>query len=632
MEFSIQELEWTDIHNGSDASRPSRTASGSLGPGELEYISSRMRTIGLCAWSLLVACAVMAGAPAAAPFQTPATGLIVGQVVDGSTGRPLGGAIVSIAGTQSAAGRPQILTRADGRFVYANLAPGFYTITATRNGYTDGSLGRTRPGGPSRALRLAAGERVGDAVVPMWRNAAIAGMIVDESGERQVAAVVKAFRRTIVAGQRQFLQVSSTRSDDRGIFRFGSLTPGHYIVGSVPRYASVPSATTAEVRQSIGTAPGLQIAGGVVVVDRGVVIPPPSGNSALVYPPVYHPFSAVIDGATVVTLGPGQEYESADLRLSPVTSVPVSGHLAGPDGPIPGSSLQLVPEGAGALSLESDWLVAAPDRGGRFIFPVVPSGQYSLRLLQGQVRPTGPASQERDILWADVPVTVGTEPVENLAIMAQRGLRIRGHVEFDGTGDRAAALNRLSISVQAADPAETDLAAGSTMRPDAFGAFVSSGLPGGRYYVRVANSPSGWMFAGATLDGQDVTDRPLTISSDTSGVSVRFTDRWSGLNGSVAGARGPDPSALVVVFPTDSTLWGATGANTRRTRSIATNAAGGFSLTLPPGEYYAAAVRDDPGDDWRDRDVLAAISRSATRVSIRDGEHRTLQLRTVVIQ
>jgi hypothetical protein len=115
-------------------------------------------------------------------------------------------------------------------------------------------------------------------------------------------------------------------------------------------------------------------------------------------------------------------------------------------------------------------------------------------------------------------------------------------------------------------------------------------------------------------------------------VSVRFTDRWSGVTGSVADARGPDPSAVVVVFPTDSTLWGATGANTRRTRSAATNAAGGFSITLPPGDYYAAALRDDIGEDWRDPDVLAAISRGATRLSVRDGEHRTVQLRTVVIQ
>lgn len=591
-----------------------------------------MPTSRLPSWLLLLGCGVSLSV-AAPSSQAPATGLIVGQVVDGSTGRPLAGAIVSIAGTQSAAGRPQILTRADGRFVYPDLAPGAYTISATRQGYTDGSLGRTRPGGPSRAMQLAAGERVGDAIVAMWRNAAIGGTIVDESGERQVAAVVKAFRRTIVAGQRQFQQVASTRSDDRGVFRFGNLMPGHYVVGSVPRYTSVPDGTAGDVRQMVGGSPALRARGGLVVVDRGVMMPPPAGETLHIYPPTYHPFSPVIDGATVVTLAPGQEYENADLRLSPVAAVPVSGFMTGPDGPLPRSGVQLVPEGAGALSLESDWLVAAPDRAGRFVFPAVPAGQYVARVRQPQVRPTGPGSQERDVLWADVPVTIGKEPVENLTIVAQTGLRIRGQVELDGTRDRTAALSRLSITIEPADPQETASGAGSSsVQADAFGQFASTGLPGGRYYVRVANSPSGWMFVGATLDGRDVTDAPLSISSDTSGVSVRFTDRWSGINGSVAGARGPDPSALVVVFPADSSLWGASGANPRRTRSAATNAAGGFSITLPPGDYYAAAVRDDIGEDWRDPEVLATISRSATRLSIRDGEHRTLQMKTVVIR
>jgi hypothetical protein len=626
----IRELGSPAVRLAVDTARPGGTVSGTHPANELEYISSRMRILRHCAWTVLLACWV-ASAPAAS-YQPQGTGLIVGQVVDGSTGRPLAGAIVSIAGTQSVAGRPQILTRGDGRFVYANLAPGFYTITATRNGYTDGGLGRTRPGGPSRALQLAAGERVGDAIVPMWRNAAIAGTIVDESGERQVAAVVKAFRRTIVAGRRQFQQVASTRSDDRGIFRFGSLAPGHYIVGSVPRYTSVPDSTAGDVRQIVGSAPAVRAGGGVMIVDRGVMMPPPSGGTLHIYPRTYHPFSPVIDGATVVSLAPGQEYENADLRLSPVAAVPVSGFMMGPDGPLPRSSVQLVPEGAGSLSLESDWLVAAPDRGGRFVFPAVPAGQYFARVLQPQVRPTGPGSQERDVLWADVPVTVGREPVEHLLLVAQTGLRIRGQVELDGSGDRTAALSRVSISIEAADPAGTAAAAGTAVRPDAFGQFVSSGVPGGRYYIRVSDSPSGWMFLGATLDGRDVTDVPLSLSSDTSGVSVRFTDRWSGVTGSVADARGPDPSAVVVVFPTDSTLWGATGANTRRTRSAATNAAGGFSITLPPGDYYAAALRDDIGEDWRDPDVLAAISRGATRLSVRDGEHRTVQLRTVVIQ
>jgi hypothetical protein len=100
----------------------------------------------------------------------------------------------------------------------------------------------------------------------------------------------------------------------------------------------------------------------------------------------------------------------------------------------------------------------------------------------------------------------------------------------------------------------------------------------------------------------------------------------------VTGARGSDPSALVVVFPSDITMWGTSGANPRRTRSTRTNAAGGFSLTLPPGDYYVAALRDDIADDWRDPELLSTVSRGATRVSIRDGEHRTLQLRTRAVQ
>jgi hypothetical protein len=584
--------------------------------------------------TILLTAGLVLTASAAFTQQAPATGLIVGQVVDGVSGRPLAGAIVSISGTASAAGRPQILTRGDGRFVFGHLAAGMYSITATRHGYTDGSLGRTRPGGPSRPLQLAAGERVGDASIPLWRTAAISGPIVDESGERQVDAVVKVFRRTLVAGHRQFHQAGSARSDDRGMFRVGGLSPGRYIVGTVPVYVSLPATTEAWLRVAGGGRSGspIRVGDAVLALEPGVALPPSPAGQQFIYPPTYHPFAPASAGASEITLEPGAEYENADLRYTPVTSVPVSGSLLGPDGVISSGSLRLVPEGAHALSLENDWLSAAVDRGGRFVFAGVPPGQYAVRFTQPQIRPTSPTTQERDVLWAEVPLSVGKEPIENLAVVAQTGLRIRGQAEFDGAGDIAAALGRVSISIEPVDPNPNVPVAASTIRVDSSGQFQSGGLPGGRYYVRVANSPGGWMFAGATLEGRDVTDVPLQLSGDTAGVSVRFSDRWSGVNGSVTGAKGPDPSALVVVFPTDITMWGTSGANPRRTRSMRTNAAGGFSITLPPGDYYVAALRDDIADDWRDPELLSTISRGATRVAIRDGEQRTLQLRTRTVQ
>lgn len=59
------------------------------------------------------------------------------------------------------------------------------------------------------------------------------------------------------------------------------------------------------------------------------------------------------------------------------------------------------------------------------------------------------------------------------------------------------------------------------------------------------------MFKAATVEGRDVADTPLTLSSDTTNVTIQFTDRWSGLGGRVQIDRGPATDAAVVVFPTD---------------------------------------------------------------------------------
>lgn len=561
--------------------------------------------------------------------QTPATGLIVGQVVDGASGRPLAGAIVAIAGNVNAARRPRILTRADGRFVFSGLTAGAYSITATRDGYVEGSFGRTRPGGSSRALLLRDGERTGDATVPMWRTAAIAGTIVDEAGEPQVNATIRVFRRTLVAGRREFHQTGTTRSDDRGIFRFGALMPGHYIVGSVPHYGSLAASMQERLALPDGRGTQLRFGETILSIEGGAALPASPRGPLLVYPPTYHPAAGSSDGATVVSLGPGEEYEHATLRISPVPTVSISGRLIGPDGPPVPGSLRLVPSGAHNLSLESEWLAALTDRSGNFTFPAVPSGQYSIRYVTF-VASTRPDA--RDVHWADVPVSVGSEPIENLAVVAQPGLRIRGLVELDGSQDPTQALNRTTITIEPVDPGAGIQPRSLAVRPAASGEFDGPGLPAGRYYVRVVDSPAGWMFAGATSGGQDVTDQPLDLSADVGGVVVRFTERWSGINGTVQAARGSTTSPLVVIFPTDPAYWGTAGTNARRTRSTRANATGGFSINVPAGDYYVAALASDPGDDWRDPEMLALIARSATRATIREGEQRTVALTPVVVR
>lgn len=589
----------------------------------------------------IVLAALAAATHAAQPPRSSPTALVVGQVIDGTSGRAISGALVAIGG-QGAGGVPRVLTGSDGRFLFRGLRAGTYTLSASRMGYVDGLHGQLRPGGPSLPLVLADGERNGDVVIRVWRRAAISGTLVDEAGERQVGVMVRAFRRTVIAGARRFVPAGSATTDDRGVYRVGGLIPGDYTVGTVSRYASLPSGSFREsgwmstsgpigTEVANATVSGAMVVSGdaVLTLSRGTPLPPAKGSLLGIYPPAYHPFSPAGEGASVITIRAGEEHEGADLQIAPVLGVRVSGFVSGPDGPLGGMALRLVAGGGPDRSLEGDWLSATSDRNGFFTFPVVPAGQYSLRTNRGTPQVTRFQTQSAPLLWADEPVSVGKEDIRNLGIVCRAGLRISGRIEFDGSKTRPPSFNAVNIAIEPVEPstAVPSAVVGGTA-VNVAGEFTSAGLPAGHYYVRVPNSPGGWMFLSATLDGRDVTDVPLALSSDTAGVVVRFTDRWSGLQGAVQNASGRDPAALVIVFPSDLEAWGSTGATPRRMRAVRTSRNGEFNVNLPPGDYHVAAVPDEQAADWQDPEVLHAISRLATRVTVTPGDRRVVDLRT----
>ena len=186
------------------------------------------------------------------PLQT-GRGLIVGQVVDAVTGKPLRDAIVTITGASQVTrdegvAAPRILTTADGYFVFRNLARGNFIVKATKRGYTEGVSGRRRPGGPSQPIALADGERVGDVAVRMWRPGALAGTVVDEAGDPLVNIRVRAFRRTVGPGRPQFLGAATATTNDRGEYRLGGLLPGEYIVLVPARQVVVAQALARDVQ------------------------------------------------------------------------------------------------------------------------------------------------------------------------------------------------------------------------------------------------------------------------------------------------------------------------------------------------------------------------------------------------
>src|SRR4029453_7153714 len=122
------------------------------------------------------------------------------------------------------------LADGEGRFAFRDLPRGRFNLSATKPGYVDGAYGRMRPAGPTLSLELGDSERVSGVTIPLWKYAAIAGMVVDEQGDPLVNSSVRVLKRTIVGGQWRLTPGAQDTTDDRGVYRIGMLEPGEAVV------------------------------------------------------------------------------------------------------------------------------------------------------------------------------------------------------------------------------------------------------------------------------------------------------------------------------------------------------------------------------------------------------------------
>ena len=604
---------------------------------------------------LLMATATLASAPSQ-PGGRPrftGTGLIVGRVVD-AAGRPVSGAIVDvgIGGTRRqppAPPRPDaiesvpVLTGQDGFFVFRDLPLGSLTVTAAKPGYAEGAYGRRRPGGPAQPLPLTSEEPRREVVVTLWKHAAITGMVVDEIGEPLMGVAIQSFSRAESGGGRRYVAGPAATTDDRGVYRLANLMPGDYLVAAWSRQIAVPlsmagasrdrrfTLSVGEALEAVpvpGTAAGLQLGDSVYGLEPDGVTPPPPENDRLaIYPPTFYPAAASALDSTAVSVRSGEEREGIDLQLRPARTVRVSGVLEGPADMLAMRRLRLVPSDNDLL--ERAHPVTSTDARGAFVFPAVPAGEYSLRVTLRAIDRRGDAA--RALLWADVPVTLDREDVDDLVVTLRPGLIVSGSLAFDGMSPKPSGggLMQTRIVVERANTGLPGSEPAASAVVDDTGHFSTTELTPGSYFVRVTDSPLGWMFKGAMLNGRDLSEHPIEVRDDLAGISIEFTDRWTGLRGFVTTATGQvDSGALVLLFPTDSSRWRSYAPGARRLRSSRVRPDGQFSFaSIPVGDYYVAAIGDEDGGNWQDPEFLDAVSRSAVRVTIDDGDQKTITLR-----
>src|SRR5215475_101254 len=120
----------------------------------------------------------------------------------------------------------RMITGSDGQFVFPDIPPGRYSLTAARAGYV-------RREYPS-LITVGAGQKMTDIRLRLVATGAIFGRVFDPSGRPVGNTTVTAFKAAYRQGQR-ILKVEQTGvTNDLGEYRLFWLAPGTYFIGAKP--------------------------------------------------------------------------------------------------------------------------------------------------------------------------------------------------------------------------------------------------------------------------------------------------------------------------------------------------------------------------------------------------------------
>src|ERR1700733_132074 len=397
--------------------------------------------------SFLLALLLVSFVPSFAQDQSGNTGSIHGTVDDPKTSQPLAGATVSLQNFQQS-GRPAGMnsattTAADGSFLFRNLLPGSYRVSATHNGYVS-SARRPRAGAqsPGSAVSLTAGQTVDDVVVRLMPTGVITGHITNERDEPMPGVLVQTMKASYGSGHREFSDARTGFTDDRGEFRVWGLAPGQYFLKATnPRFT-----------------------------ERG-----PIPNQ--VYVPIFYP--GVVDPAQSqsIELHPGEELSGINLSLPAQRTVHVKGRVLTSNGvPAKGSDVTLSQFAGDGYSLEVE-----TDPAGRFDLAAVPPGPYSI------VSQSSDNSMSGHLQMGRASIPVGDTPVDVPDLVLFPGATISGHLRIEG--DRKVTLPRTMASLK---PVSADASAGvdsAAVQPDGYYVKSTRDTPAAAILVSHGHAP-----------------------------------------------------------------------------------------------------------------------------------------------
>jgi hypothetical protein len=334
------------------------------------------------------------------------------------------------------------------------------------------------------------------------------------------------------------------------------------------------------------------------------------------YAPTYFPGTANMAEAQRLTIGLGQIVSDINMALIPARTARITGTAVDSQGrPLLGM-VMATPLGDSTMMMFGPPGQIKPD--GSFAIGGLAPGSYRLQTMGGG----------GDTESAAVEVSISGDDVNGIRLVGSKPSTATGRLVVDAAA--ASALKPAMLRV-VAQPLAFD---GPMFGPPSPPAPVNDDLTfelkarPGKMRLTFGGSALGWTIRTVRYRGVDVTDSGLEFkpNEDISDIEIEITNRVTDLSGLVTNSRGePVKDYSVAAFPQDRDKW---TPGSRYLRSGRPDQSGRFKLTsLPPGDYYVIALDYMDASEWTEPEFLERVRTKATRVSISEGETKSVDLR-----
>ena len=534
-------------------------------------VRSSLLMVALC---LLEARALAAG-QAANGSQSDGGYRIAGTVVSIVDGHPLGRARISLKNAKDPQKLQSMVTSEDGRFGFAQLPAGKYTLVGEKRGFISAAYDEHDQ--LSTAIVTGAGVDTETLVLRLAPEAVITGRVLDEVGEPVRRATVALYYDDHSAGMDQIHQIRSAQTDDQGTYEIAPVTPGTYFLSASgkPWYAVYPSLESE--RQATAS------------IDRSLDV---------AYPVTYYPDVTEADGATPIPVRGGDRVQ-VDIHLNPVPALRLLFHVSdnGPHGMPHPQLQQSVFDGSTSVQSGGEHVVSP----GVLEVTGIPAGRYSVR-----TSGDGPALQMNGIDLSKDGQEIDTSSAEILS-----SVKVSVHLPGESalpqplavglrSGNRGVAWHQVNSKGEAELPQ----------------------IAAGRYEVLVGGAEKPYAVAHISAEGGAISGHTLTVTAGSSiALSLTLAGGSVEVLGTVKRAGKAVAGAMVVLVPKDPE------ANRDLFRRDQTDLDGTFSLReVVPGSYTVVAIEKGWDLDWSRPNVLAAYLKGGRMIEVGNQKGRAINL------